>query len=269
VFLVSLVATTLYGLIDQFINWNSAMSLGDITLLIAQSIAAQATYFMNFTMNLGIIAQTFYLLHLVDIFYRYIGGCCASTPREKAWIRATFHYPLYIDLSQHTLIFLITLTYASIAPLILVFGLSYMCLSYFYLSFTTAYVTSQNYDGFGDLFPAISNRIIASLVIYHAVLGVIFLLKQFYQGVVVMFLCFLATILFAHYTSKYFSRFSEFGIIEDVVNLPELTKTNGEEYKHPGMLDASSDLEDINRFGCYIPEFEKYVIPKSETIDPE
>jgi len=163
----------------------------------------------------------------------------------------------------------VNLTYASIAPLILVFGLSYMCLSYFYLSFTTAYVTSQNYDGFGELFPTISNRIIASLVLYQVVLGVIFLLKLFYQGTIVMFLCFLATILFAHYTSKYFSRFSEFGIIEDVVNLPELSKSNGEEYRHPGMLSASSDLEDIDRLGCYIPEFEKYVIPNSGTVDPE
>jgi len=34
---------TLYGLLDQVINWSTALTLEDIALLIAQSIAAQAT----------------------------------------------------------------------------------------------------------------------------------------------------------------------------------------------------------------------------------
>jgi len=79
-----------------------------------------------------------------------------------------------------------------------------------------------------------------------------------------MFLCFLGTLLYGHYSSKHYDRDAKFGAIEDVIDVPPIAEEFHGAYKHPGMLDAKEDLEDMNRLGL-VYDFERVKLMR--TVD--
>jgi hypothetical protein len=257
VLFVSAIATSFFGIIDQLLGL-AVLSLQGVVVLIAKTIASQSIFFMNYILTVAVITQFFVLLHPVDIFMRYVyHRYFASTPRKKAKAKnLTAHYSIPLTISRHCLIFLITMCYSSIVPLIIPFGFLYFCVVIFVNSHDLIYVHRQDYDGLGVLFPTISNTILFCIVLYQVIVGGIFLIKFFYEGVILVALILIGTCFYWHYLNKRFTMPARYGLGDDAVNDNGLElDEESPDYLHPARYSAKKDLEDIERFAVnYHPE---------------
>jgi hypothetical protein len=197
VLFVSAIATSFFGIIDRLLSLTD-FSLQGVVVLIAKTIASQSLFFMNYILTITGIATMIALLHPADIFMRYVYyRFFASTPRDKAKAKnLPVHYSVPLAMSRHCLIFLITMCYSSIVPLIIPFGFLYFCVVIFVNSHDLIYVHRQDYDGLGVLYPVISNTILFCIVLYQIIVGGIFLIKFFYEGVIIVIICFIASCFF-------------------------------------------------------------------------
>jgi hypothetical protein len=254
---VSALATSFFGIIDQLLGL-STLSVQGVVVLIAKTIASQSIFFMNYILTVAGITQFILLLHPADIFMRYVYyRYFASTPREKAKVKnLPVHYNIPIAMSRHCLIFLITMCYSSIVPLIIPFGFLYFCVVIFVNSHDLIYVHRQDYDGLGALYPVISNTILFCIVLYQVIVGGIFLIKFFYEGVILVAITFIGTCFYWHYLNKRFTMPSRYGLGDDAVNDIGLElDEESYDYLHPARYPAKKDLEDIDRFAVnYHPE---------------
>jgi len=257
VLFVSALATSFFGIIDQILGLTN-LSVQSVVVLVAKTIASQSIFFMNYILTLAGITQFIVLLHPVDIFMRYVyHRFFASTPREKA--RAEFltaHFSIPLTMSRHCLIFLITMCYSSITPLIIPFGFLYFCVVIFVSSHDLLYVHRQDYDGLGALYPVISNTLLFCIVLYQVIVIGIFLIKFFFWGVILVALTFIGTCFYWHYLNKRFTLPARYGLVDDAVNDNGLEMDEEcYDYLHPARYPAKKDLEDIERFAVkYYPE---------------
>jgi len=179
----------------------------------------------------------------------------AVTPREKLAASLPVHYQFHIDMAKHILIFLVLLNFSTISPLILPIGLIYLCFIYFQLAFDITYTSYQEYDGFGTIFPDIVRRIFFCLFLHQILMGGMFIISTFYIGLIFCALSVVGTILFMYYVIGYYEKVSKYGLVDDVIGeeKKEMKRgTDGRGYVHPGMWDATIDLEDINRLSYSI-----------------
>ncbi|KNC82610.1 hypothetical protein SARC_05107 [Sphaeroforma arctica JP610] len=132
----------------------------------------------------------------------------AKTPRERAevWFpKAKIKYAKsYGDIM---LVFIIGVTYASMASLIIPFCILYYVCAMFTFKYEVMYVSQPvpDYEGYGEFFPMVFNRTMASLILYQVVmfgyLGA--------KGSGWAFVCLptiIATILYWRFTNKWYSR---------------------------------------------------------------
>jgi hypothetical protein len=250
VLFVSALATSFFGIADQLVGL-AALSVQGVVVLIAKTIASQSIFFMNYILTVAGITQFVVLLHPVDIFMRYVYyRYFASTPREKAKLKnLAAHYNIPIVMSRHCLIFLITMSYSSIVPLIIPFGILYFCVVIFVNSYDLIYVHRQDYDGLGVLFPVISNTLLFSIILYQLIVLGILLIKFFYEGVIIVAITFIATCFFWHYLNKRFTMPARYGFTDDAANDTGLELDEESlDYLHPARYSAKKDLEDMDRF---------------------
>jgi hypothetical protein len=255
---VSALATSFFGIIDQLLGFTN-LTLRAVVVLIAKTIASQSIFFMNYILTVAGITQFIVLLHPADIFMRYVYyRYFASTPRDKAQVKyLANHYSIPLVMSRHCLIFLITMCYSSIVPLIIPFGLLYFCVVIFVNSVDLIYVNRQDYDGLGVLFPTISNTILFCVVLYQVIILGIFLIKFFYEGAALVAVAFIVTCFFWHYLNKRFALPTRYGLADDAVNQDAGLELDEEslDYLHPARYPAKQDFEDIDRFAInYHPE---------------
>jgi len=250
VLFVTALSTSFFGIIDQLMGLTD-LSVQKVVILIAKTIASQSIFFMNYILTLAGIAQFVVLLHPIDIFMRYVYyRFFASTLREKARVKyQPTHYGIPLTMSRHCLIFLITMCYSSIVPLIIPFGFLYFCVVIFVSSHDLIYVHRQDYDGLGALFPTITNTLLFCVVLYQVIVAGIFLIKFFYYGVILVAITFIGTCFFWHYLNKRFRMPARYGVADDEVNDPGLKLDDDSlDYLHPAYHPAKKDLEDIDRF---------------------
>eukprot|EP01105_Mastigella_eilhardi_P017046 TRINITY_DN3919_c0_g2_i2.p1 TRINITY_DN3919_c0_g2~~TRINITY_DN3919_c0_g2_i2.p1 ORF type:complete len:653 (-),score=129.68 TRINITY_DN3919_c0_g2_i2:1193-3151(-) len=123
VFLVSAVATTFLGFIDQITQ--IASSPLDVVKILAKALPAQSSYFINYIIA-GSWAVTLELLRPVALvlwilkYYKLAG-----TPREKEIVSLQSEYDYVYHYGWFTLIWAITLTFTPLAPAILPFAVFY------------------------------------------------------------------------------------------------------------------------------------------------
>jgi len=254
VFLVSLLASTFLETWSSLVKYSTELSPIAILLLLAENIGVQSAFFMIYILALS-FSHIIAILHPGNII---VGGWkrwSAVTPREKLGATLPAHYQIHIDMAQHCLIFLAVLCFSTISPLILPLGLVYLCLIYFQMAFETTYTSYQEYDGFGEIFPAVVKCILISLFIHQLVMAGMFILSTFYYGLIICVLCVVGTALFINYNLTKIGRIAKYGMVDDVTSdrLKERKhEDNVRGYIHPGMWDAATDLEDINRLNYSI-----------------
>jgi hypothetical protein len=253
VFLISLVANTFLETWNNIVTYTTQLSTIGVLLLLASNIGVQSAFYMIYILAQG-FKHIIVLLHPANIIIGGFKRCTADTPREKLAASFPPHYAYHLDMAQHMLIFLVVLNFSTISPLILPLGLAYLCLIYFITAFETTYTSYQEHDGFGVLFPLISNRIILCLFFHHLIMAGMFILATFWIGVIFCALCFIGTLLFVYCKLRHFKSVSKYGLIDDVSGdgFQDYQDDDGRGYIHPGMWDPAIDLEDIYRLSYSI-----------------
>eukprot|EP01105_Mastigella_eilhardi_P002247 TRINITY_DN1271_c0_g1_i4.p1 TRINITY_DN1271_c0_g1~~TRINITY_DN1271_c0_g1_i4.p1 ORF type:complete len:855 (+),score=191.96 TRINITY_DN1271_c0_g1_i4:344-2566(+) len=206
VLLVSAIATTFFGFIDQI--WELAQKPFDVVLILAKALPAQNNYFINYVIT-GTISCTLQLIRPVPLFMWFIKyHFVAKTPREKELVCVVpgefdyvFHYGWY------TLIWVITLIFTPLAPAILPFSAFYFLTAVTTNSYNLIYVTPVLKDGRANMWNNVYIHISVGLVLTQLTLIGIFALNVFIGGIVIGAVTCVCTVVFL-----FFLRNSYYGL---------------------------------------------------------
>jgi len=128
----------------------------------------------------------------------------AKTPRAVRNVEAPGPYKFATFTATHLLVFMITLTYSTLAPFILIFAVIYFALVYVTARYNLLYVYIPNYEAGGFLFPSLFKRLMSILLIYQLVLVYEFGIYKFVAGAVISGVVAIATVVYWIFLRKTF-----------------------------------------------------------------
>ncbi|KAF9088839.1 hypothetical protein BGX23_007090 [Mortierella sp. AD031] len=155
-------------------------NVGELALLLAQSLPRVAPFFVNYTILRGIGLFPMQLLQLVDIVSLTIQKLFSRTPRDYAEARAPPELPYGVVYSNATLAFVIILIYSCIKPMILIFGVIYFAVGYLVFKYQLLYVYFHPNESSGQIWPMVYNRLTLGLITFQVTMLGLFMLKQAY-----------------------------------------------------------------------------------------
>ncbi|KAG0281103.1 hypothetical protein BGZ95_006779 [Linnemannia exigua] len=155
-------------------------NVGELALLLAQSLPRVAPFFVNYTILRGIGLFPMQLLQLADIVNLTIQKLFSRTPRDYAEARAPPELPYGVVYSNATLAFVVILIYSCIKPMILVFGVIYFAVGYLVFKYQLLYVYFHPNESGGQIWPMVYNRLTLGLVTFQLTMLGLFMLKQAY-----------------------------------------------------------------------------------------
>ncbi|KAF9912451.1 hypothetical protein EC991_010538 [Linnemannia zychae] len=155
-------------------------NVGELALLLAQSLPRVAPFFVNYTILRGIGLFPMQLLQLADIVNLAIQKLFSRTPRDYAEARAPPELPYGIVYSNATLAFVVILIYSCIKPMIMVFGVIYFAVGYLVFKYQLLYVYFHPNESGGQIWPMVYNRLTLGLVTFQLTMLGLFMLKQAY-----------------------------------------------------------------------------------------
>ncbi|KAF9135176.1 hypothetical protein BGX30_011642 [Mortierella sp. GBA39] len=155
-------------------------NVGELALLLAQSLPRVAPFFINYTILRGIGLFPMQLLQLADIVNLAIQKMFSRTPRDYAESRAPPELPYGVVYSNATLAFVVILIYSCIKPMILVFGVIYFAVGYLVFKYQLLYVYFHPNESGGQIWPMVYNRLTLGLVTFQLTMLGLFMLKQAY-----------------------------------------------------------------------------------------
>jgi len=143
---------------------------------------------MNYVILQGFLCLPIQLINpgsfLVNYFLRILKIC--KTPRDysnasdpmKISLNYGYHYTIPL------LIFVISLTYSCISPLILIFGCIYFIVAYIVYKYQFLYIHYPKYETYGRYAPMLVNRCMTGLIIFQVTMvGIISLKTESYYGI--------------------------------------------------------------------------------------
>ncbi|KAF9928899.1 hypothetical protein FBU30_002041 [Linnemannia zychae] len=155
-------------------------NVGELALLLAQSLPRVAPFFVNYTILRGIGLFPMQLLQLADIVNLSIQKMFSRTPRDYAEARAPPELHYGVVYSNATLVFVVILIYSCIKPMILVFGVIYFAVGYLVFKYQLLYVYFHPNESGGQIWPMVYNRLTFGLVTFQLTMLGLFMLKQAY-----------------------------------------------------------------------------------------
>ncbi|KAG0284408.1 hypothetical protein BGZ96_011216 [Linnemannia gamsii] len=170
---------TIVGTWAQAVN-NVYHNVGELALLLAQSLPRVAPFFVNYTILRGIGLFPMQLLQLADIVNLAIQKMFSRTPRDYAESRAPPELPYGVVYSNATLAFVVILIYSCIKPMILIFGVIYFAVGYLVFKYQLLYVYFHPNESGGQIWPMVYNRLTLGLVTFQVTMLGLFTLKQAY-----------------------------------------------------------------------------------------
>jgi hypothetical protein len=207
VFLTMLLANSLFTLFSEIEHYFS--NLGDLVRVLATTIPPQATFFMNYVLISTITVYTLSLWRPADAIIYYIKKrFFVRTQRELDQLHELEEFPYPVAYGNTLLIFIIVLTYSSIAPLILPFGALYCVLAYSTTRYNLIYVYKSSYESGGSIFPSIINRICFGVLLYQVTLGGVFSLNLYPIGATICFALVPCTLLFWYRLMSHHKKYS-------------------------------------------------------------
>ena len=126
------------------------------------------------------------LLKVFDLLVFIVKKIFAKTGRNRKEACEYDGFEYSRLLSKHIIIFLITVVFSTMYPLILLFGLLYFLTIMLSTRHNLLYCRQPPFDGAGYLFPSILHYICASLIIYHISMIAVLGTYEFPQGAVLL-----------------------------------------------------------------------------------
>jgi len=106
----------------------------------------------------------------------------------------------------HLLVFTILITYSTLAPFIMVWGVLYFAMAYVSNKYNILYVNFPIYEGAGVHWVEVFNRIIAGTFLYQLVLVGVFGIYKFIPGAVISAILCVCSIVYGWYAHGQFHR---------------------------------------------------------------
>ncbi|KAF2070176.1 hypothetical protein CYY_008503 [Polysphondylium violaceum] len=184
VFLVVTISGSVLSILFQVIE---NLTLGQIVSLLGASLPTQSSFFINYILVQSLTSVPLDIVRPIELIFGVIRASRESSPNEK--IKAMSHDDptslTSIKYARELLIFVITLSYSTLSPLIIPFGLLYFLIDYFVSKYNHIYSFCPKYQSGGILWPLVFNRLCVGLVIYQITAIGIFILKQFIPGIII------------------------------------------------------------------------------------
>ncbi|CCM06528.1 uncharacterized protein FIBRA_08801 [Fibroporia radiculosa] len=261
---IFLVASTYWQLVRDFAN-----SPAKVVEKLADALAAGKArhFFVSYVILQGLGIMPLQLLSLGILIPRFVYRMFVTrTPRDFAELNAPPMINYGVVYPQAILIFVITLLYSVIQPLILLFGALYFGVAYVVYKYKLLFVFYKPYESHGQAWPITFARLIWGVIIFIVFMMGIFILKRSYVLATLLAPLLAGTLLWSWYTNKTFQSLSEF------VNLSSVFEVQrGEDTADVVRLRAGHPVSwsqsNLNRRRYAQNDETLYVAPEDERTD--
>ncbi|CAL1714678.1 unnamed protein product [Somion occarium] len=203
--------------------WQLVRDLANTPAKIPEKLAAALQqgrarhFFLSYVILQGIGIMPLQLLNLgvlvPRMFYRIF---ITRTPRDYAELNAPPMINYGVVYPQAILIFVITLLYSVIQPLIVVFGAVYFGVGYVVYKYKLLFVFYKPYESQGQAWPITFIRVIWGVVIFQVFMTGIFILRKSFILSSLLTPLIFATMIWSWYTYKKFKPLSKYVSLSSV-----------------------------------------------------
>eukprot|EP01114_Cavostelium_apophysatum_P018971 TRINITY_DN597_c0_g1_i1.p1 TRINITY_DN597_c0_g1~~TRINITY_DN597_c0_g1_i1.p1 ORF type:complete len:787 (-),score=137.08 TRINITY_DN597_c0_g1_i1:702-3062(-) len=251
VFLVTTIAGSIFSVIKSLIDEpNSVVSL------LAQSLPKQSIFFTNYVITQGFISYPiFFLLRVPDYLLCKIKQMfvCKTKEEKKLATKPDPPFEYHIHYPREVLIFMIVVTYSTMSPLIIPFGLVFFLWAYWTAKYNFIFVYRHPFEGIRMTHTTV-DTITGSIFVYQLTMIGFFSAYLFTEGVIPLVVLAVFTGIFRVWLGRRFWRPSKYLPLERApkpygINRSELEDVSKSlEYVHPALhplipLEGSSDLK--------------------------
>lgn len=263
VLLVYTISGAVFNVLNKIIDNPS-----DLVNILATSLPQQSGFFINYVMLLSLSGQTQNLWNPGFLVVRWIKQkFLCKTAREFKETDNPGPFNFAQSYTNHLLVFTILVTYSTLAPFIMVWGILYFCMAYVSNKYNILYVNFPQFEGGGIHWLEVFNRIIAGTFLYQLVLVGVFGIYKFFAGSVIAAICAVCTITYCWYAHKQFERSSRFLPLRyalDLTNkLDDVNKIEKGEISHDDVVPsmAPKDKTEINNLNCEVYYYQPSLVP--------
>ncbi|KAI0750936.1 hypothetical protein C8Q80DRAFT_1154688 [Daedaleopsis nitida] len=261
---IFLVASTYWQLVRDL---TSSPAKGLEKLAQALNAGNARHFFVSYVILQGFGLMPLQLLNLGIIIPRIIFRMFITrTPRDYAELNAPPMINYGVVYPQAILVFVITLLYSVIQPLILVFGAVYFGVAYVVYKYKLLFVFYKPYESQGQAWPITFVRLIWSVIIFIVFMCGMFIVKESFILATLLAPLLAGTLLWWYYTDKQFRPMSKFVSLSSVHEVER-----GEESADVIRLRAGHPVtwsqSNLNRRRYAQNDETLYVAPEEERTD--
>ncbi|KAG8924084.1 hypothetical protein FRC02_010664 [Tulasnella sp. 418] len=261
---IFLLASTYWALVRDLAN--SPMKIPEKLATSLQRGTAKH-FFLSYVVLQGLGIMPLQLLNLGIIIPRIIYRMFITrTPRDYAELNAPPMINYGAVYPQAILVFVITITYSVIQPLILMFGAVYFGVAYVVYKYKLLFVFYKPYESRGQAWPITFNRLIWGVVIFQVFMTGIFILKKkiLFSSLMAPLIAF--SIYWGWTTNRDFVPLAEYVSLSSVFEVQRGEDTDDVRklrMGHPVSLSQSN----LNRRRYAVNDDTLYVAPEDERTD--
>ncbi|EKM55342.1 uncharacterized protein PHACADRAFT_255901 [Phanerochaete carnosa HHB-10118-sp] len=212
--------------------WQLVRDLANSPAKIPEKLAAALQqgnarhFFVSYVILQGIGLMPLQLLNLGVIIPRIIFRMFVTrTPRDFAELNAPPMINYGAVYPQGILIFVITLLYSVVQPLIVIFGAIYFGIAYVVYKYKLLFVFYKPYESQGQAWPITFTRLIWGIIIYLVFMSGIFILRKSYVLSTLLIPLLGFTLLWAWYTDKKFKSLSKYVSLSSIFEVQKGAST--------------------------------------------
>ncbi|RHZ47076.1 hypothetical protein Glove_593g9 [Diversispora epigaea] len=209
---------------------------------LATTLPRVAHFFVNLVVLQGIGLLPTHLLQMSDIIFAWANRVfLAKTPREYAEANT----PPFLDYGEElppiVLIFVITLVYSSITPIIILFGTIYFFLCYLTYKYLLLYVYFHPYSTHGLAWPKIFHRIIVGLYIFQTLMIGYLSMRKCYVMAGSLVPILVCTAVYHYYVNAAYNRIADFVPLQNLREEENKLPTNSYNSSKDNISDVLED----------------------------
>lgn len=175
-------------------------SPSQIVNLLSRSLPQYSSFFINYIILLTLVVIPIYTLRIAQLFLHFFFKFILRFPQP---ILNRFHLPVPFPYGAVypllLLVFIVCMTYSTLAPLILPFGMIYFLCTWFLLQYMLRFIHQIKYETGGTLTSQCIFRLLLGASVAQLTMVGYFSLKKGYPQSVFMMLLFMATAAFTIY----------------------------------------------------------------------
>lgn len=155
-FFLNTLGASLLSILEDFVQHPDFDSL---VRLLGQSIPEYSTFFCSYIVLNGLVAFPIYLLNVGDLFrvWRKTGK-----GSHDGW-----HFNYGVEYPSYLLIFVISVCYSTIAPVILLFACMFFGVGYMFVKHQVLFVATPRYESGGLCWPLVFARMVVGLLCFQ------------------------------------------------------------------------------------------------------